>query len=116
MERRISGSQKDGGSPWPGRKQTNLSQEKEKVKKEVPLFKKISKRGRSVKYDYSSFLNTSTRYVVLENFDESNYASIRSTLTRWKKINNIEGKFEYDFYPENEEQPKRVVIWRVNGK
>jgi hypothetical protein len=82
----------------------------------VPLFKKSAKRGRLVKYDYSSFLNTSTRYVVLENFDESNYASIRSTLTRWKKINNIEGKFEYDFYPENEEQPKRVVIWRVNGK
>ena len=84
-------------------------------KREVPLFKKISKRGRSVKYDYSPFFNTSTRCVVLENFDESNYASIRSTLTRWKKINNIEGKFEYDFSPENEEQPKRVVIWRVNG-
>ena len=87
-------------------------------KKEVPLFRETSKRGRSVKYDYSPFLNASTRYVVLENFDEGNYDSIRSTLTRWKKINNIKSKFEYDFFPENEEHPKRVIIWRIsiNGK
>jgi hypothetical protein len=87
-------------------------------KKEVPLFKNLSKRGRKVKYDYSPFLNPSTRYLVLENFDESKYDSIRSTLTRWKKMNNIESKFEYDFFPENEEQPKRVAIWRIsiNGK
>jgi hypothetical protein len=82
------------------------------------LFKKISKRGRSVKYDYSPFLNSSTQFIMLENFDERNYDSIRSTLTRWKKINNIQSKFQYDFFPENEEQPKRVAIWRIsiNGK
>jgi len=80
------------------------------------LFKKVTKRGRSVKYDYSPFLIASTQYIMLENFDESNYDSIRSTLTRWKKNNNIESKFQYDFFPENEEQPKRVAIWRINGK
>jgi len=85
-------------------------------RKEVPLFKKVTKRGRSVKYDYSPFLIASTQYIMLENFDESNYDSIRSTLTRWKKNNNIESKFQYDFFPENEEQPKRVAIWRINGK
>lgn len=69
-----------------------------------------------MKYDYSPFLSASTQYVVFENFDEKNYDSIRSTLTRWKKKNNIESKFEYDFFPENEDQPKRVAIWRVNGK
>jgi len=80
------------------------------------LFKKASKRGRSIKYDYSPFLSVSAKYVVLENCDESNYDSIRSTLTRWKKMNNIESKFEYDFFPENEEQPRRVAIWRISGK
>jgi hypothetical protein len=85
-------------------------------RREVPLFKKASKRGRSIKYDYSPFLSVSAKYVVLENCDESNYDSIRSTLTRWKKMNNIESKFEYDFFPENEEQPRRVAIWRISGK
>ena len=84
-------------------------------RKEVPLFRKVTKRGRSVKYDYSPFLIASTEYILLENFDESNYDSIRSTLTRWKKKNNVESKFQYDFFPENEEQPKRVAIWRING-
>lgn len=79
------------------------------------MFRKVTKRGRSVKYDYSPFLIPSTEYILLENFDESNYDSIRSTLTRWKKKNNIESKFQYDFFPENEEQPKRVAIWRING-
>ena len=85
-------------------------------RKEVPLFKKAVKRGRSIKYDYSPFLSASAKYVVFENCDESNYSSIRSTLTRWKRINNVKSKFEYDFFPENEEHPKRVAIWRVNGK
>lgn len=84
-------------------------------KKEVPLFKKLKKRGRLVKYDYSPFLIVSTQYIVFENLDESNYSSIRSTLTRWKKMNNIKGKFQYDFFPQSKDQPKRVVIWRING-
>ena len=86
-------------------------------KVEVPLYKQIIKKGRPVKYNYDEFLNSKTEFVVLYNCDESNYSSIRSTLTRWKKMNNHDGKFEYDFHPPKSKSPKCVVVWRskTNG-
>jgi hypothetical protein len=80
---------------------------------EIPLYDDKKKKGRPVRWDYSPFLKMGTQYVVLKNADESNYSSIRSTLTRWKKINNVYGKFEYDFNPEKEGFPKCVIVWRV---
>ncbi len=81
-------------------------------KKEVPLYQKLDKRGRPVKYNYTGFLNHKTKYVVLENFGIENYSSIRSTFTRWKNINGITGAFRFDYYRESVSGPKRWVIWR----
>ena len=75
---------------------------------EVPLYVEKMKKGRPVRYDYSEFLKPATKYIILQGCDEKNYSSIRSTLTRWKKINNVTGKFEYDFLLNGS-----VVVWRV---
>jgi hypothetical protein len=80
-------------------------------KREVPLYKKLDKRGRPVKYDYTAFLNPNTTFIVLE-YGIEHYNSIRSTLTRWKKISGVAGRFQFDYHKFAEGRPKHWVIWR----
>jgi len=84
------------------------------VKKiEVPLYKKIDKRGRPVKYDFSAFANPKTQFIVLNGFGIEYYNSIRSTLCRWKKMSgNAKQMFTYDYHPFRDGVEKHWVIWR----
>lgn len=81
-------------------------------KVEVPLYEKQDKRGRPLKYNYAGFLNPSTTFVVIEGFGIEHYNSIRSTFTRWKRLNGVNGSYRFDFYRESAIGPKRWVIWR----
>lgn len=78
---------------------------------EVPLYKKLDKRGRPVKYDFSEFLNPKTKFIMLA-YQAEHYNSIRSTLTRWKKIFGIKGRFRFDFHFKSSSQPSHWIIWK----
>jgi hypothetical protein len=80
---------------------------------ESPVFKQKKNKGRPWKYDFTPFINRKTEYVLIENADMDDYDSIRSTFCRWRKINQVSGRYEYDFVPQIEDSPKALIIWRV---
>jgi hypothetical protein len=81
---------------------------------EDPVFKIKRQRGRPQRYDFTPFTNPKTEYVLIENVDMEEYDSIRSTFCRWRRINGIEGRYEYDFLPPKPpNHPKSLIIWRT---
>jgi hypothetical protein len=82
------------------------------VKKDVPLFTEKKNLGRPVKYDFSAFKNPSVKYIVFSGLTIKNYDSIRSTFCRWRRIENVIGRFEYDFLDETEKEECAIAIWR----
>lgn len=77
-----------------------------KKKIEVPLFEKKGRKGRPIKYDFSSFRKQSTSYLLLQGIGQKEYDSLRSTFARWRRIQNIQGRFRYDFLDNG------IAIWR----
>jgi len=82
-------------------------------KEEVPLYTRKEKKGRRVKYDYADFLNPRVSCVVLRGQGVENYNSIRSTLTRWKRLNNVQGRFQFDFHQGDDYATRCCVVWRM---
>jgi hypothetical protein len=83
------------------------------VKKiEVPLYAKSDRRGRPIKYNYDGFLNPKTTFIVIEGKGIEYYNSIRSTLSRWKKLHKMDGKFQFDYHKRSEKAPQHWVVWR----
>jgi hypothetical protein len=78
-----------------------------KSKIEVPLFEEKRQRGRPIKYDFSPFKKESTKYLVIPNVGLEEYDSLRSTFARWRRIEGIEGRFNYDFLKTD------IAIWRA---
>lgn len=87
-------------------------------KEEVPLYEKKTKLGRKTKYDYTPFLNPRVACVVIKGYGIQNYNSLRATLTRWKRLNGVNGAFRFEFHMGNEEVLHCWVIWRIskNGR
>jgi hypothetical protein len=77
-----------------------------KKKIEVPLFDKKKQRGRPIKYDFSAFKKQSTSHLVLQGIGQKEYDSLRSTFARWRRMENIKGRFHYDFIDNG------IAIWR----
>ncbi len=82
------------------------------MKKYVPLFTENKNPGRPVKYDFSGFKNPSVKYIVLPGLTTKNYDSLRSAFCRWRRIENIVGRFEYDFLDATDKEPCAIAIWR----
>jgi len=83
-----------------------------KAKKEVKLFREKKTRGRPIKYDFTAFKKTNTKFLVFEGVGLKEYDSIRSTFARWRRRHGIEGRFEYDIVPETDMFPSYIAIWR----
>jgi hypothetical protein len=83
-------------------------------KEEAPLYIRKEKKGRRIKYDYSDFLNPKVSCVVLRGQGVENYNSIRSTLSRWKKLNDVHGRFQFDFHQGEEYSKRCCVVWRMS--
>lgn len=79
---------------------------------DVPLFKEPKRMGRPIKYDFSDFKKPHIKYVVFKGLSTKNYDSLRSTFCRWRRIEGVSGRFEYDFLDATETQPCAIVIWR----
>ena len=82
------------------------------MKKNVPLFKERKKMGRPVKYDFSGFKKPSVKYIVFPGLSTKQYDSIRSTFCRWRRLEGVSGRFEYDFLDGTEKDSCAIVIWR----
>lgn len=82
------------------------------MKKDVPLFKEKKRLGRPVKYDFSGFAKENVKYIVFSGLTTKHYDSIRSTFCRWRRMEGIGGRFEYDFLDATEKEPCAIVIWR----
>jgi hypothetical protein len=79
---------------------------------EVPLYKKTDRRGRPAMYDLSGLLNPKENCAILINVGIENYGSIRSTVSRWRKLYGITGQLIYDYHPAKDGSPKKWVIWK----
>ena len=82
------------------------------MKKELPLFNEKKRMGRPIKYDFSGFKKDHVKYIVFSGLSLKHYDSIRSTFCRWRRIEGVEGRFEYDFLDATEKEPCAIVIWR----
>ncbi len=82
------------------------------MKVDIALFKKHYRRGRPIKYDFSDFKKPNVKYVIFPNLSIKHYDSLRSTFCRWRKIENIGGRYEYDFLDATDKDPCAIVIWR----
>lgn len=82
------------------------------MKIDVPLFEEKKNPGRPVKYDFSGFKNPSVKYIVFSGLSIKNYDSIRSSFCRWRRLQNVFGRFEYDFLDATDKEPSAIAIWR----
>ena len=81
-------------------------------KVDVPLFKERKQMGRPIKYDFSDFKKSHIKYIVFPHLSTRHYDSIRSTFCRWRKLEGVGGRFEYDFLDGTDKEPCAIVIWR----
>jgi hypothetical protein len=77
-----------------------------KKKIDVPLFVEKRQRGRPIKYNFTPFKKKATSHLIIEGIGMKEYESLRSTFARWRRMEEIPGRFRYDFLDNG------IAIWR----
>ena len=80
---------------------------------DVPLFAISKKMGRTVKYDFTPFKKQGVRFISFPHLTFSAYETLKSSFARWRRIQGVEGRFEYDILEATERQPCAIVIWKM---